>query len=203
MSQETLDLRRSIRIIRRHKLLMGIMVGLGILAGGAYAVLKPAMVTSTALVVLSESGQAAQAGAAAAANGGPNPWTTTQVVIATSNPVLMGALPHVSPAMSIDQLRSEVHVGTQTAYIISVSVTAQTDADAAANANAIAESYIAYIGSPEQSGRPGSGPASAKGDNRYGAKSAKADLGLRCFRSARRGIRCGDRSYHSACHHPQ
>ena len=64
MSQETLDLRRSMQIIRRHKLLMGIMVALGILAGGAYAVLKPSMVTSTALVLLSQSSQAAQAGAA-------------------------------------------------------------------------------------------------------------------------------------------
>ena len=73
MSQETLDLRRSIQIVRRHKLLMGIMVALGILAGGAYAVLKPPMVTSTALVLLHQSGQAAQAGAAAAANGGPDP----------------------------------------------------------------------------------------------------------------------------------
>ena len=121
MSQETLDLRRSIQIIRRHKLLMGIMVALGILAGGAYAVLKPPMLTSTALVLLPQSGQAAQAGAAAAANGGPNPWTETQQVIAKSNPVLSGALPHVRPAMSIDQLRSEVQIGSQTPYIISVS----------------------------------------------------------------------------------
>lgn len=147
MSQETLDLRRSIRIIRRYKLLMGVMVTLGVLAGGAYAVLQTPTFTSTALVLLSQSGQAAQAGAEAAANGGPNPWTTTQVVIATSNPVLMGALPHVSPAMSIDQLRSEVQIGTQTSYIISVSVTAKTGADAAADANAVAKSYIAYIGS--------------------------------------------------------
>ena len=57
MSQETLDLRRSIQIIRRHKLLMGIMVALGILVGGAYAVLKPTMVTSTALVLLSRTGR--------------------------------------------------------------------------------------------------------------------------------------------------
>src|SRR5580700_11190448 len=148
MSQETLDLRRSLRIIRRHKLLMGIMVGLGILAGGAYAVLKPVMVTSTALVLLDQSSQAAQAGAAAGGNGGVNPWTATQLVIAESNPVLSGALPHVRPVMSIDQLRREVEVGSQTDYIISVSVGAKSAADSAVTANALAESYIAYIGSP-------------------------------------------------------
>ena len=152
MSQETLDLRRSIRIIRRHKLLMGVMVTLGILAGGAYAVLKPSMFTSTSLVLLSQSGQAAQAGAQAAANGGSNPWTATQLAIARSNPVLTAALPHVGPAMSIDQLRSEVQIGTQTPYIISVSVTAKTGADAAADANAVADSYIAYIGSANNPG---------------------------------------------------
>ena len=59
MSQQALDLRRSIQIVRRHKLLVGIMVALGLLAGGAYAVLHPPMVTSTALVLLPQSGQAA------------------------------------------------------------------------------------------------------------------------------------------------
>jgi capsular polysaccharide biosynthesis protein len=151
MSQETLDLRRALRIIRRYKLLMGVVVALGIIAGGAYAALKPATVTSTALVLLSQSGQAAQAGAQAAANGGPNPWTTTQLVIAQSNPVLIGALPHIRPAMSIDQLRKNVQVGTETSYILSISFTAKTGADAAADANAIAASYIAYIGSPSNS----------------------------------------------------
>ena len=38
---ETLDLRRSLRIMWRHKLLMGVAVALGILACSAYAVLKP------------------------------------------------------------------------------------------------------------------------------------------------------------------
>ena len=52
MSQQALDLRRSIQIVRRHKLLVGITAALGLLAGGAYAVLNPPMVTSTALVLL-------------------------------------------------------------------------------------------------------------------------------------------------------
>ena len=60
MSQETLDLRRSIRIVRRHKLLVGVAVAVGCLACGAYGVLKPSTVTSTALVLLSPTGQAAQ-----------------------------------------------------------------------------------------------------------------------------------------------
>jgi capsular polysaccharide biosynthesis protein len=152
MSQETLDLRRAIRIIWRHKLLMGVAIALGILAGGAYAVLKPATVTSTALVLLSPSGQAAQSAAAAAGSGGPDPYTQTQEVIAKSSPVLEGALPNIRPAMPIDELRDDITIGSQTAFIISVSVQARDAADAAANANAIAKSYVSYIGSP---GNPG------------------------------------------------
>ena len=152
MSQEALDLRRSIRIMRRRKFLIGTTAALGLLVGGAYAVLAPPKVTSTALVLLSQSSQAAQTGAAAAAACGSDPYTATQEVIAKSNPVLLGALPHVSPAMTVNQFSSEVEVGAQTPYIISVSVTAKDGADAAANANAVAESYINYIASP---GNPG------------------------------------------------
>ncbi|HTX27474.1 MAG TPA: Wzz/FepE/Etk N-terminal domain-containing protein [Streptosporangiaceae bacterium] len=152
MSQETLDLRRSIRIMRRRKFLIATTAALGLLVGGAYAVLTPPKVTSTALVLLSQSSQAAQTGAAAAVNGGLDPYTATQEVIAKSNPVLLGALPHVSPAMTVNQLTSEVSIGAQTPYLISVSVTAKSGAEAAANANAVAESYINYIGSPSNPG---------------------------------------------------
>ena len=58
MSQQGLDLRRSTQIIRRHKILVGIVVALGILIGGAYATLYPPMMTSTALVVLPQSATA-------------------------------------------------------------------------------------------------------------------------------------------------
>ena len=152
MSQQALDLRRSVQIVRRHRLLVGIMVALGLLGGGAYAVLDPPMVTSTALVLLPQSGQAALNGAAAAANGGPDPYTVTQEVIAKSSPVLLAALPDVRPAMSIDELRSEVAIGSLTPYVISVSVKGKTAADAAANANAVAKSYINYIGSASSPG---------------------------------------------------
>jgi capsular polysaccharide biosynthesis protein len=152
MSEQALDLRRSIQIVRRHRLLMAIMVALGILAGGAYAVLNPPLVTSTALVVLSESGQAAQAGAAAAANGVPDPYTATQEVIAKSNPVLSGALPHVRPALSINELRRAVSVDSPTSFIISISVQGKAASDAAVTANAVAESYISYISSASSPG---------------------------------------------------
>jgi len=146
MSQQALDLRRSVRIVRRHKFLVGTTIALGLLAGGAYAALNPPLLTSTALVLIPQSGQAAQTGAAAAANGGPDPYTVTQEVIAQSTPVLSGALPNARPAMSISELRSDVSVGSATPYIISISAKAKVAADAAATADAVAQSYIRYVG---------------------------------------------------------
>ena len=65
MSQQALDLRRSVQIVRRHRKLFGAMVALGLLIGAAYAILKPPVLTSTALVVLPQaSAQTAQSGVA-------------------------------------------------------------------------------------------------------------------------------------------
>ena len=150
--------------MQRHKLLVGIIIALGILAGGAYAVLNPPMITSTALVLLPQSGQAAQSGAAVAANGGPDPYTVTQEVIAKSSPVLFGALPNVRPAMSISELRGEVEIGSLTPYIISVSVKGKVAANAAATANAVAKSYIRYIGAASSPGGRSFGAVASVGD---------------------------------------
>ena len=152
MSQQALDLRRSVQVVRRHKRLVGIVLALGLGVGGAYAALHPPMLSSTALVVLPQSGAAAQNGAQAAANGVADPYTATQDVIAKSNPVLVGALPDVRPAISLDELRHDVSTGSLTPYIISISAEGKTAADAEATANAVAKSYISYAGSSSSPG---------------------------------------------------
>ena len=77
MSGQALDLRRSARIVRRYRGLVGILAVLGLLAGAGYALLHPPQLTSSALVVLPAS----------------NKTISTYVVIATSDPVLAAALP--------------------------------------------------------------------------------------------------------------
>lgn len=146
MSQQELDLRRSFQIARRHKLLVGTVAALGLLLGGGYAAVHKPMLTSTALVVLPQSNQAAQ-NAALSGNTGPNSYTETQEVIAESNPVLLGALPNVRPFTSLTALRREVQVASLTPYIISISAKGTTASDVEATANAVARSYISYIGS--------------------------------------------------------
>jgi capsular polysaccharide biosynthesis protein len=145
MSQQALDLQRSTQIIWRHKILVGAVIVLGALLGGAYAHLNPPMLTSTALVVLP---QTAQAGAgAAAANSGPNPYTATQEVIAGSNRVLVRALPHLRAGTSLARLRSELQIGSLTPYVITITARSKAAADAEATANAVANSYVQYVGS--------------------------------------------------------
>ena len=150
MSQQAMDLRRPLHIVRRHKVLVGIVAALGLLAGAAYAWLHPPLVKSTALVVLPQAVQSAGtvngAGAVGGAATGPSSYMTTQIVIVGSNPVLSGALPYVSSAKSLQSLRSEIQVTSPTYGILSISAMGRTAAQAETTANAVAHSYIAYVG---------------------------------------------------------
>jgi capsular polysaccharide biosynthesis protein len=130
MSQQVLDLRRSIQIVRRHRMLVGIVVALGLLVGGGYAALNPPTLTSTALVVLPKS----------------VPSMATQVVIADSDAVLTGALSKLGPGLSLQKLRSEIQVRSLTSYILAISAKSRNAAEAKEAANAVATSYTAYVG---------------------------------------------------------
>ncbi len=156
MSQQSLDLRASFKAVRRHRKLFSALVILGLLAGAAWAVLKPPALTSTALVVLP---QAASSQNAQSSSGDPlSSIIATQVVIADSVPVLAAALPHVSPAMSLQQLEGKVQVQSVAGSIISISAAGKNAADAEGTANAVATSYINYVNAP---GSP-AGQVSAK-----------------------------------------
>jgi len=143
MSQQDLDMRSSLKAVRRHGKLFAAIVVLGILIGAAYAVLRPPTLTSTALVVLQQTNTAQNNQASSADT--LDSEIGTQVVIAGSYPVLAGALPHVSPAMTVPQLASRVKVQPLAGSIISVSATGKTAAQAEATTNAVANSYIAYL----------------------------------------------------------
>jgi capsular polysaccharide biosynthesis protein len=148
MSEKALDLRGSVQVVRRHRKLVGVVMALGLLAGGGYSTLRPPLFTSTVLIVLPQTSQASAGAAAAASNGSPDVYTATQTVILRSTPVLSAALPGVRPAMSLDALRADIHVISLTGYIISVSAESKRPADAEATANAVANSYVAYVNSP-------------------------------------------------------
>jgi capsular polysaccharide biosynthesis protein len=141
MSQQALDLRSSILAVRRHSKLFGAIVVLGLLLGAAYAALNPPLPTSTALVVLPEAATQSQQ---PTASGDANNVVATQTIVAGSAVVLADALPHISPATSLQTLQDRVRVTNLAGSILSISASAGTGAQAEATANAVAESYIAY-----------------------------------------------------------
>ncbi len=145
MTQQDLDMRSSMKAVRRHGRLFAALVVLGVLVGAAFAVLRPATLTSTALVVLQQTNSAQNNTSSSADQ--LSSEIGTQVVIASSYPVLTGALPHVSPARSEQELAQQVSVSSVAGSIISVSASGKTAADAQTTANAVASSYVTYVSS--------------------------------------------------------
>jgi capsular polysaccharide biosynthesis protein len=146
-SQQAPDLRRSMQIVGRHKLLVGILAALGILSAAAYAVLEPPMLASTALVAFPAPPVSEQL--AATTPNGTDSYTATQEVVAGSYQVLFAALPDISPAVSFTELRDDVQVASPSPDVVSVTAKATNAAAAEATANAVAESYIRYARSAQ------------------------------------------------------
>jgi capsular polysaccharide biosynthesis protein len=151
MSQQALDLRRVIQIVRKHRKILGVVIAAGLLIGAAYAALKPPVKSGTALVVIPElSAPSAQSAAldSEGSSGTSDIYMATQVVIAGSDAVLADALPHVSPAMSLQALQRNVHITSVSgSSVISFTASGGTAAQAKTTANAVANSYIAYADS--------------------------------------------------------
>jgi capsular polysaccharide biosynthesis protein len=146
MSQQARGLRRSLLIVRRSFDAVGIFAALGLLAGVALALYYPPMFSSQALVdvVFPPSEQAVAAAQAGAAS--INPALATQMVIASSTPVLESALRTIHPSMSLETLQNRVQV-TEVAItdILTIRAEGKTAAQAEDTANAVADSYVATI----------------------------------------------------------
>jgi capsular polysaccharide biosynthesis protein len=137
VSEQALDLRRSVQIVRRHKIVVSIVTLLGLFAGVAYVMLSPPTLVSSALVALPAS---------AARN------ITTEVVIAGSNPVLNLAIPRLDSPTSLQALQNRIHVKSLSPGIISISAQGKTAAEAERTANAVARSFVDYLSSAKNPG---------------------------------------------------
>jgi capsular polysaccharide biosynthesis protein len=148
MSQQNLDVSKSIQIVRRRKRIFGGVAILGFLIGAAYAVLTAPMISSAAQVVISNP-PAPLTNQANSSADNPSAETSlaTEIVIASSDPVLAGALPKVSPpANSLQALRNRITVAAvDGSDVLSITATGKTAAEAEHTANAVANSYIAYV----------------------------------------------------------
>jgi capsular polysaccharide biosynthesis protein len=130
MTEQPLDLRRTVQIVRRNWIAVAVAAMVGLVAGGLYPVYKPPLVSSYALVELSTS----------STNG-----MATEAVVATSDGVLTGALSHIAPVMSELALRSHIKATALAPGVLSINAEGRTATEAEATANAVAHSYIAYL----------------------------------------------------------
>jgi capsular polysaccharide biosynthesis protein len=138
VSGQALDLKRSVQIIRRHRILVGAFVVVGLIAGASYTLYKPPMFSTSALVVVPN---------AKGFSTGSSAYVDTQVVIAHSDPVLIGALPHVGAPMSLATLRNRVKATDMTSNVVSIAAEGRTASQAEATANAVAASYLSFLDS--------------------------------------------------------
>lgn len=142
MSEQALDLKRFLQIVRWHWVAVCVFAVLGLAAGGGYAALHPPALSSTALVQVAfpQSGSA---------NGASANNAFTLVVIASSDPVLAHALPDIQPRVSKQTLRRELQVKRLTSDIVSIRAEGRTAAQAEGTANAVARSFVEYVRSPQ------------------------------------------------------
>ena len=160
MSQQPLNLRRSVQIVRRHRILVIGMTLVGLLAAVAYSVVKPPLFTSQALVVIPQDA----------------PNISTEVVIVSSEPVLAGALRDIHPAMLLETLENRVHVKSLTSGVISISAQGSTAAQAESAANAVANSFIRYVGAVHSPVGHISAQMLAKASATTGSGAVKQDI---------------------------
>jgi capsular polysaccharide biosynthesis protein len=137
MSEQPLDLRRSVRIVRRHRVVFAVAAVLGLLAGATFIFLNPPLPASEALVVLPAS--AARI-------------SSTEVVIAGSDPVLLGAMRELKPPVPLRTLEGRVHVRNVTPGVLSISAEGMSARQAEDAANAVARSYVAYVNTASSPG---------------------------------------------------
>jgi capsular polysaccharide biosynthesis protein len=138
VSEQPLDLKASLKVIWRRRWLVGALALVGFAGGVAHEALMPPLPKARALVLVPSSSLTNSSGAQV-------DDTPTQIIIATSTPVLAAAGAAVSPPISPTALKSDVSVSALSPDVLQFQVTASSATDAEKLANADATAYIAYV----------------------------------------------------------
>jgi capsular polysaccharide biosynthesis protein len=123
-----------LRAVRRHRVVFGVVVVLGVLAGAGFAVLRPPLLSSRVLVLVPASKQ-----------------IQTQALIAGSDSVLV-PVSQADRVLSYEQLTRQVKVVVSSSTSLEITVSAKTAAQAQDLAADVARSYVALVTKP---GAPG------------------------------------------------
>jgi capsular polysaccharide biosynthesis protein len=136
VNEQPLDLKRFLRGLRRCRVLVVALVIIGASAGVAYDKARPVMPQAAALVILSPS-------SAYGTSGGLD--MSTQVIIASSEPVLSSVGASLRPPMSAGQLSGLVKVHALSEDIMQLDAAGATTAQAKLIADDVSSAYIRYV----------------------------------------------------------
>lgn len=141
MSSQSLNPREALRIVRRNKTIIGVAVALGLAAGAAYGSINPPMLTAQSMALV-------QAPTSSAVSATANPMGT-QIVVATSGPVLSNALATLNLPESVSRLARQVTATSPADNIITITATDTSAHQAEQIANAVGNSFVSIAGSSE------------------------------------------------------
>lgn len=128
-----MDFRRFVQAVRRYKAVVALAALLGLAAGLGYTLVRPPLMSSSAIVELPTS---------------KNIQIPTQVLVAKIPAVLIDALPAIHPQVTLQELQKQVQVSSETSQALEFTGAATTAAQAESIANAVADSYLKYIDTP-------------------------------------------------------
>lgn len=137
MAEQSVDLRSTLSVLRRHRLVLVIAAVIGVAAGMSFVVLRPPLYSSTSQVLLppvkTTDGQT------------PVRDVQTEIRIATSDGVFGPAGQAVTPPLSVQAMARRVHVSAPTSDVISIQARAATPELAEALAREVAKAEVAYV----------------------------------------------------------
>jgi len=140
LTEQVLDVKGSLRILRRFWRTVAVVVLLGVVLAGGYRVLRPPQYHATSLVLLPTSSSGTTAGSAATKNG-----ITTDARIATSAAVLGPAGREVGSSLSVSALEQRVQTSADATGVLGITATAPTARQADLLANAVAGHLVDFV----------------------------------------------------------
>lgn len=138
VSEQPPDLKSFLKVLWRRRWLVGTLALAGLAGGIAHELLMPPLPQARALVIVPST-------SVTTSSGSQVDNTPTQIIIATSTPVLAPAGAAVSPPESPTALKGAVSVTALSADVLQFQVTAHTASKAEKLANALASAYVSYV----------------------------------------------------------
>lgn len=138
MSEQAIDFRSVVEVFHRHRRTLAVAASIGLVAGVGAAYARPAMYSSTSLVLLPAPTQSS-GGQAVSLD------VETQAQIAQSDVVLGPAAEKLAPHMSAEELSHRVKVDSPTTNLLRIVASAPTPYQAERAAQGVADADVAYL----------------------------------------------------------